>query len=116
MSGDGHDYEGKYGTQEEQAAKQASVGKAKVDGPWRLTRRVVAPFGTKKIEVVLPNSARSTYPEIVRLQNEELVKTGIWWSIKGFKKSEGQIKLTLLRNVAKAFDQAGQDSSLGGAK
>ena len=94
MSGDGHDYE----------------------GPWRLTRRIVAPFGTKKIEVVLPNSARSTYTEIVRLQNEELVRTGIWWSIKGFKKAEGQQKTTLVRNVAKALAQAGTDSSLGGAK
>ena len=32
------EYEALYGTQEEQASRQASVGVSSVDGPWRLVR------------------------------------------------------------------------------
>lgn len=80
MSGDGHDYEGKYGTQEQQAARQASIGTGGSDGPWRLGRILQGQL------VILPNSVRSTLREINRLADDERVCTGIEWGI--FKYAE----------------------------
>lgn len=80
MSGGGYDYEKDYGTQEEQAAKQASAGKAAPDGPWRL-ERWQATDGKTPVHVVLPNSVRSTYSEAKRLHDEEFARTDIRWGI-----------------------------------
>ena len=84
------EYEALYGTQEEQASRQASVGVSSVDGPWRLVRW----FETKGVgassnlslvgTIVLPNSVRSTINEIERLQEEERARTGIFWHIVKF--------------------------------
>lgn len=78
MSGNGHDY-AQYGTQEEQAAKQASAGKTAPDGPWRLERWQVD--GDRKYLVVLPNSVRSTYSEAKRLSDDECARTDKRWGI-----------------------------------
>lgn len=80
MSGNGHDYEKDFGTQAEQAAKQASAGKAAPDGPWRLERWQVGEDGKGRL-VVLPNSVRSTYSEAKRLHDEEYARTEIRWGI-----------------------------------
>lgn len=80
MSGSGHDYEKDYGTQEEQAAKQASAGTIEVDGPWRLERWQETD-GKTPVHVVLPNSVRSTYSEAKRLHDEEYARTEIRWGI-----------------------------------
>jgi len=37
-------------------------------------------LGREKI-IILPNSVRSTMPEIERLQAEELARTGIQWEV-----------------------------------
>lgn len=81
MSGDGHDYIGKHGTQEEQAAKQATAGQAEADGPWRLFR-----IDANDVTRILPNSVRSTKSEILRLQEEEFTRTEVWWEIDRFEK------------------------------
>lgn len=77
MSGNGHDYESRHGSQEAQAAAQATAGTATVDGPWRLVRLV---------PVTLPNSVRSTMREAARLQEEEMARTGIEWDIEHFRR------------------------------
>lgn len=79
MSGDGHDYIGKHGTQEEQAARQATAGQAEVDGPWRLFR-----IDANDVPRILPNSVRSTKREALRLQEEEFTRTEVWWDLERF--------------------------------
>ena len=86
MSGDGHDYS-QYGTQEEQAAKQASVGAEHVtDGPWRLERWTIADGKPKR--VVLPNSVRSSMSEAIALREAEEARTDIVWGIAKLDREE----------------------------
>ena len=80
MSGNGHDYESRHGSQEAQAAAQATAGTATVDGPWRLVRL------DDSSHVTLPNSVRSTMREAARLQEEEHARTGIEWDIEHFRR------------------------------
>ncbi len=69
------EYVAMYGSQEEQAARQ-SRAKLCVDGPWLLYRFI----GDKL--VALDNSVRSTSREILWLQEQELNRTGIKWSVQ----------------------------------
>lgn len=81
MSGDGHNYEALHGTQDEQAARQASAGAhIAPDGPWRLERWQVGADGKGRV-VILPNSVRSTYSEAKRISYDEYARTDIRWGI-----------------------------------
>ena len=82
------EYEALYGTQEEQAAKQSSVGTAECDGPWRLYR-----WGLTG-KIVLPNSVRSTSMERDRLRDEEYARTEILWSYEKFARQDGEVQLS----------------------
>lgn len=47
----------------------------------RKLRRQGPPKHGKPTWIVLPNSLRSTMPEIERLRDEELARTGIEWEV-----------------------------------
>lgn len=94
------EYEATYGTQAEQANKQASIGVSKVDGPWRLVRWFKADgMGTSShlslvTTKVLPNSVRSTRTEVERLQIEEYTRTGILWHIVKFTRQQDRVQVS----------------------
>jgi hypothetical protein len=82
-----HNYEATHGTQEEQAARQASAGRSESpDGPWRLVRW--ATEGSFR-RIFLPNSVRSTLREVERLRDEEFARTGIVWYIEQMEVKNG---------------------------
>ena len=70
------EYVALYGSQEDQAAKQSRLTLVN-DGPWMLYRFL---DGDKL--VALDNSVRSTSREILWLQEQELNRTGIRWSVQ----------------------------------
>lgn len=74
-------YAAKYGTQQEQAARQASIGTSACDGPWRLTR--TPRMGLEA--VILDNSVRSTRREAEALQAAQKRATGIDWAIERYE-------------------------------
>lgn len=79
MSGNSHDYEALHGTQEKQAAKQATEGRREADGPWRLERWGIR--DGSPVLLVLSNSVRSTLSEAEALQKAEEARTDILWGI-----------------------------------
>ncbi len=79
MSGDGHDYIRKHGTQEEQAARQSRATHDTEGGPWCLQRWTIR--DGSPVLVTLPNSTRSTHAEAEALVEAELARADIRWAV-----------------------------------